>query len=469
MTKVLNASLSLSHGAFSVTLTSFNGDCLARFTISAHSTLAELERVLRDQNGPLSPWHEYDWLLPESLWLIYSGESRLLDANMECVAGKLVILKREAAEAWLDAFPNTGKNLKALRLNKSNQKPWTVETAPAVSTEETSDLIDEALRNYTVFPQSRSRFVQIFGKLTSSYEQISPRLLRQVFEFQCLDWINQPVAKVQYSIFQSWEELAGVAATSMVDVLEKAPPVILPLLPMNRPGGLILFGERFPQNIKDLDVQTWCVSNDMHSDISWANVALALLSLEWNPSNKDSSFSKLLEVRPTEPDEFSTLTDQEVFHMVNVQLRLSCCGVAEVKGLINETCVKTLAHLLDFQLIIIEFQSCPVLKAELNSLKPDDHHRGTLVLVTYIPPSCKVPIVSGSHRMILCYHAAKSEARHRSRSPKKNGHVQGWFIQSTNFLLPPGWPPESGNYSAGRLALDNWRITNSFKLNNHGD
>ena len=214
---------------------------------------------------------------------------------------------------------------------------------------------------------------------------------------------------------------------------------ILPLWPMNCQWGLMLFGERFPQNINDRDLQSCFVSNNMHSDISWANVARALLSLEWNPSNKDSSFSKLLEVRPTEPDEFSTLTDQEVFHMVNVQLRLSCCGVAEVKGLINETCMKIVAHLLDYQLRIIEFQSCPVLKAELNSLKPDDHHRGTLVLVTYIPPSCKVPFVSGSHRMILCFHAAKSEARHRSRSSNKKWKCSRAVYPKHKLIVAPGF------------------------------
>ena len=89
--------------------------------------------------------------------------------------------------------------------------------------------------------------------------------------------------------------------------------------------------------------------------------------------------------------------------MVHLQLRLSCCGVAEVKGPINEACVKVLAELLTYKLKILKFQGVLDLNNQMNSFKGDENQRGTLVLVTDLPASTRQ--ICGPHRMVLCYKA----------------------------------------------------------------
>ena len=105
-----------------------------------------------------------------------------------------------------------------------------------------------------------------------------------------------------------------------------------------------------------------------------------------------------------EPPEFAALKHQEVSQMVQLQLRLSCCGVAKVKGPINEACVKMLAELLTYKLQILKFHSVLDLKNQISDFKGSANHRGTLLLVTDLPASTG-PISGWPHRMILCYEA----------------------------------------------------------------
>jgi hypothetical protein len=124
--------------------------------------------------------------------------------------------------------------------------------------------------------------------------------------------------------------------------------------------------------------------------------------LDWNPQEGLASLRSLLNKIEEEPCEFAALQYPEVSQMVQVQLRLSCCGVAEVEGSINEACVKILAELLAYRLKILKFQGVPDLMSQVNDFECDANHRGTVVLVTDLPVSTG-KIFGGPHRMILCY------------------------------------------------------------------
>ena len=91
--------------------------------------------------------------------------------------------------------------------------------------------------------------------------------------------------------------------------------------------------------------------------------------------------------------------------MVQVQLHLSCLGVARVQGCQRlEVCMQILSDLFAYQLKIVKFQSEIDLETQVNGFKGDSQHRGTLVLVTDLPASAD-PIIAGPHRMVLCYNA----------------------------------------------------------------
>ena len=69
-------------------------------------------------------------------------------------------------------------------------------------------------------------------------------------------------------------------------------------------------------------------------------------------------------------------------------LRWSTCScAAEVKGPINETCVKILAELLGYKLKTVKFQSVQELQIEISDFEAKANYRGTLVLVTDVPAS----------------------------------------------------------------------------------
>jgi hypothetical protein len=143
---------------------------------------------------------------------------------------------------------------------------------------------------------------------------------------------------------------------------------------------------------------------DVAPKVLWSNVSRVLLSLDWNPQEGLEALQTLLTKVEQEPTQFRALQQQEVSQMVQVQLRLSCCRVAEVKGPINEVCVKMLAELLAYKLMILRFESMLDFWTQMSAFHGDTYHRGTLVLVTDIPASER-PIFFGPHRLILCYNA----------------------------------------------------------------
>ena len=120
--------------------------------------------------------------------------------------------------------------------------------------------------------------------------------------------------------------------------------------------------------------------------------------------------------------------------MVHLQLRLSC-GVAEVKGPINEACVKMLAKLLAYKLKIVKFQSVLDLKTQMSGFEGDENHRGTLMLVTDLPASAG-KIVDWPHRMVLCY---SDDEKNAAFAPSKSAKAKQQAIASESTKAKKHW------------------------------
>jgi hypothetical protein len=187
-------------------------------------------------------------------------------------------------------------------------------------------------------------------------------------------------------------------------MISEATPMLL--LKRSRHGDILgcsVIGDAFPGNF-DRTLRMQLALLDVAPKVLWSNVSRVLLSLDWNPQEGLEALQTLLTKVEQEPTQFRALQQQEVSQMVQVQLRLSCCRVAEVKGPINEVCVKMLAELLAYKLMILRFESMLDLKTQMSAFHGDTYDRGTLVLVTDIPASER-PIFCGPHRLILCYNA----------------------------------------------------------------
>ena len=321
-----------------------------------------------------------------------------------------------------------------MRLNKFDPESkhfdegWTAKSAPAVSTEKAERLVGEVFHGYPIGPHSRSRFVRIFGKLTACGEEFN------LLNLRLLQNLSPGMRKAKHCVCQHWLELARVAATSMVDMVEEATPIFLLKRARTYVGACSVVGDDYPNSFgRDVRLEFW--ANDIRHHTDWANVAHILLTLDWNAQEGKASLQNFLKKLDKESNEFKTLTNKEVTKMVHMQLRLSSCGVAEVKGSINETCVKILAELLAYKLKILKFHSSLQLKGELRNFQPDADHRGTLVLVKDIPPASNIQSFAVPQRMILC-HAAESTERSRSRSPRK------WFGEVLGGLKLPSWTPK---------------------------
>jgi hypothetical protein len=187
-------------------------------------------------------------------------------------------------------------------------------------------------------------------------------------------------------------------------VITEAPPILL--LKRGSSGCVIgcgVIGDAFPDNFDAKLTQSLQLLG-LSPNVHWRNVSHVLVSLDWNPQEGLATLEHLLTKIKQEPCEFAALAHPEVSKMVHVQLRLSFCGVAEVKGPINETCVKILAELLDYKLKTVKFQSVQELQIEIGDFEAEANYRGTLVLVTDVPASAG-KILRGPHRMVLCYGA----------------------------------------------------------------
>jgi hypothetical protein len=415
--KVLTASLLPSplggHISVSIT-TSFNGEDICRVELPG-GTLADLEKALCDPHGPM--FGSYPW--SRLLFYTENEPSRSLNPNLQIDAFHSLVIKRGDVEAFLDKFPHVGKFLEAMASNKFDPKSrnfdisWTAEKRPAVNAEH---LVQEFLSGLPAHADSGLHFVQIFGKLTALGEDW------RMLDLALMQNFDPGLQRFPHFVSQHWLELARVSATSMIS---EAIPIIFPatlLLKMNDCGnvnadfyhGWSLIGDGFPSNFDRLLTNSLRL-NRWVPNVNWRDVAHTLLTLDWSPEEGISSLQGLLNKIQQEPCEFASLKHQEVSQMVHLQLRLSCCRVAEVQGPINQACVKMLAELLAYKLKILKFQSVLDLKTQMSGFEADANHRGTLVLVTDLPASTG-KIFGWAHRMVLCYNAEGQNAAALERS-----------------------------------------------------
>ena len=98
--------------------------------------------------------------------------------------------------------------------------------------------------------------------------------------------------------------------------------------------GCGVIGDAFPDNF-DAKL-TQCGHLGVSPNVHWRNVSHVLVSLDWNPQEGLATLEHLLTKIKQEPCEFAALAHPEVSKMVHVQLRLSFCGIAEVKGPIKD-------------------------------------------------------------------------------------------------------------------------------------
>lgn len=403
MAKVFTASVSPSrvgNGDVSVTIvTSFSGEDVCSFQMPG-GTLADLEGVLFDSKGPMTRCCAFCRLL----FYTKDEPSRPPDLQRQVgTFGSLVIKHGDSSDvdAWLQTYPDTGKFLQAVLGHKfhprlrGSESNWTAKVAGEVTLDVAKCLVHEVLNGSPIHEDSGQKFVQIFGKLAALGESW------KMLELPVCQTFDPGFRRFKHCVFQHWLELARVAATSMIS---EATPMLL--LKRSRHGDILgcsVIGDAFPGNF-DRQLQRSLNLLDVAPNVLWSNVSRVLLSLDWNPQEGLEALQTLLTKVEQEPTQFRALQQQEVSQMVQVQLRLSCCRVAEVKGPINEVCVKMLAELLAYKLMILRFESMLDFWTQMSAFHGDTYDRGTLVLVTDIPASER-PIFCGPHRLILCYNA----------------------------------------------------------------
>ena len=362
-------------------------------------TLADLEKLLCDsKTGPLRAMRPMSWCCPSSRLLFYTKDepSSPLDLQLQLGTFDSLVIKHGDVGAWLQTYPDTGKFLDAVLGKKFDHRlrgfdsSWTAQVAREVPLDEAECLVQELVGE----PEGGPEFVQIFGKLAALGEPW------KMLNLQVCQNFDPGVKTFKHCVFQHWLELARLAATSMIS--EATPMLLLKRSSNGDISGCSVIGDAFPDNF-DRTLRTSLTLFDVAPSVRWRDVSRALLSLDWDAQEGLEALQSLLKKVEHEPIEFRALQQQEVSQMVQVQLRLSCCRVAEVQGPIKEVCVKMLAELLAYKLMILRFESMLDLKTQMLAFH-GPHHRGTLVLVTDLPAATR-QIFGGSHRMILCYKA----------------------------------------------------------------
>ena len=365
MATVLTASLSSNrsgNGDISVAImTSFSGKGVCSFQLPG-GTLGDLQKVLCDPQGPMF------WCYPWSHLLFYTEDEplRRLGMNLQLDAFDSLVIKPVDMEACLERYPHVGKFLDAVRRNKFDPRSakfdamWTARSAPTVPADEAEAMVHEVLSGWPIHADSELHFVRIFGELTALGETWN------LLHLGLLQNYDLGLRRFKHCVSNHWLEVARVAATS---VITEAPPILLSK--RGSSGCMIscgVIGDAFPDNF-DAEFKQSLQFHGLPPNVHWRDVSLVLASLDWNPQEGLASWEHLLTKIEQEPCEFAALAHPEVSKMVHVQLRLSFCGVAEVKGPINETCVKILAELLDYKLETVKFRSVQELHTEISDFR----------------------------------------------------------------------------------------------------
>eukprot|EP00438_Fugacium_kawagutii_P020024 Skav217441 [mRNA] locus=scaffold1485:207257:208408:- [translate_table: standard] len=371
------------------------------------ANLRDLEAKLVDPQGPLFK-HVCSPILK---FYTVADPSNELDWHVQvCELGPELHIKQADVGICLEKWPDTGKFVEAMRHNKFDpgsaffDVKWTAATADKVPAHEALHMVTEVLDGWPTHRESTNHFVQVFGRLTRSIERWN------LFNLKLLHNMDPGMMKFKHAVCQHWVELARYVATSMVsNDLQELPPIFLYM-----GYGCRIVGHTWPSPFDDDRMLTNTLAlMGVKISFEWSSTAKCLLFLDWNFQQEgfESFKQRAAEVDIEEPPrQFQKLQPDEILQMVHVQLRLSCCRVAEVQGPIKEECVKILAELLHYKLKILKFEGDTNLDAAIRSFDLEIEqadgvdHRGSVLLITGLPATCKANVFAGYvHRFVLCY------------------------------------------------------------------
>ena len=177
-----------------------------------------------------------------------------------------------------------------------------------------------------IHSKSHCQFVAIFGYLTSLGESWNMMNLALLQNF------DPGLKTVKHCLCQHWIIIARARATSMIS--RDVSPIAL--LTRNMQGEVVSSSSTtdlsFPSSFdRDRHLNNSLRLCDKPPNFNWTQVSRMLVSLDWNfQQDKIPSFEEVL--RTTQNSDklrgkFAGLVEQEVFHMVHVQLALFCSGV----------------------------------------------------------------------------------------------------------------------------------------------
>eukprot|EP00438_Fugacium_kawagutii_P029723 Skav204908 [mRNA] locus=scaffold1926:363202:364449:+ [translate_table: standard] len=408
MAKALIASWRFIEGDdISVTIRNLTADELCSFQMQFSDNLSDLEAKLVDPKGQLfehicSPIMNFYAASDPFKHLALHVCVRELDAEF--------YIKQADVGICLEKWPYVGKFLEAMQHNKFDPRSdsfdvtWTAKTAPKVAPRKALALVAEVLHGWPSHMESECRFVQIFGKLVTLIEP---------WENFNLEHLQQSVHMKYFKrvVCQHFVEIACSAATSMLSH-DGSLPILMHYEQENGRDVAFVVGHNFPAQFNDPAPLPFELRlSGIRPSFEWRYIAQALLFLDWDFQTEYLDiFQAAARLDCKALLDFQTFQPAEILQMVHLQVRLSCCRVAEVAGPINEACVRVLAELLEYKLKILKFQPDTDLHGEIQSFEDEMEHfgaaeyRGSLVLLIGLPATFKGNMFSGyHHRMILCY------------------------------------------------------------------
>eukprot|EP00438_Fugacium_kawagutii_P006908 Skav224190 [mRNA] locus=scaffold5107:2:1081:- [translate_table: standard] len=295
-----------------------------------NGTVRDLELRLLDPRGPL----QNHFCSPVLNFYTATEASKELDPRMQVSQlSEELYIHESAAGIWLKKWPDTGKFLEAMYYSRFHprspnfQITWTAKTFPKLSPREALILVREMLNGSATHAESECRFIQIFGKLTAKMESWN------MFNLALCQHFDGPLRRFKQVICQHYVDLARFVATSMVSTDQALPPIM-----PHWGRGCNILGHDWPWPITDdramqNQLNFGC---DVRPGLAWQPIARVLRFWEWDfPTEEFAAEAHTWDV-DEEPEEFHTLQPDERLQMVHVQLRLSCCNVADVRGPLNE-------------------------------------------------------------------------------------------------------------------------------------
>eukprot|EP00438_Fugacium_kawagutii_P018492 Skav225890 [mRNA] locus=scaffold1460:133153:134076:- [translate_table: standard] len=295
-----------------------------------NETVRDFELRLLDPKGPL----QNHFRSPILNFYTATQTSKELNPRMQLSQlSEELYIHESAAGICLKKWPDTGKFLEAMHYSRFHPASpnfdisWTARKAPNLRPREALILVKEVLNGSPSHAESEGRFVQIFGKLTVGMESWN------MFNLALCQHFSPELKRFKQVICQHYVDLARFVATSMVST-DRRLPAILAYFLTPRCSGCAVLGHDWPWPItEDLAMQNQLqIGGDLRPSLAWQSIARVLRFWEWDFEAAERPW----EVEDREPAELQQLQPDERLQMVHVQLRLSCCNVAEVQGPLNE-------------------------------------------------------------------------------------------------------------------------------------